>query len=152
MCIRDRTLVDDLHRWAGGHNESQSTQLYEDSMETSEMRCVDIEAPSPGQRTRGCKSVCRIRVDGHLCGARCANQATRVDGWCDWHQYRCGHPWPPAWTSPVIPGQSYDSSGSTSYPPCINFSSCGNWARGKVHCCGAWMCDACRCGCPLIDA
>ena len=145
-------LIDGLHRRGEGYNDSHPTQLYEDSMETDEIRCVDIEAPSPGQRTRGCKSVCRIRVDDHLCGAQCANRATRADGWCDWHQYRCGHPWPPAWPSPTTRGQPHVSSGSTSYPPCRNFASCGNWARDRTYCCGTWMCDTCRCGCRLIDA
>ena len=97
-------LIDDLHRWNEGHDDSHFAQLYEGSMETDEIRCVDIEAPSPGQRTRGCKSVCRMRMGDHLCGAQCANLATRADGWCDWHQYRCGHPWPPAWSSPVTRG------------------------------------------------
>ena len=153
VVLRDgHMLIDDLHRWDEGHDDSHSTRLYEGSMETDEIRCVDIEAPSPGQRTRGCKSVCRMRVDDHLCGAQCANLATRADGWCDWHQYRCGHSWPPTWSSPVTRGQSHASSGSTSYPPCSNFACCGNWARDKIHCCGTWLCDTCRCGCHLIDA
>ena len=133
-------------------------RIWTKDMEDAQGRRPIHDAPYPGHRTRGCKSVCKVRVAGKICGAQCTNQATDSDGWCNWHQYRCGHTWPPTWTpTPIHPGNrfcAHDSSllsgrdGVSSYPVCSNFRTCGNWSRGITRCCNIWMCDTCGCWCP----
>ena len=135
-------------------------------LETEESGLSTRDAPGPGQRTKGCKSVCKVRVGDRLCGAQCTNQATDPDGWCNWHQYRCGHSWPPTWApaqarpqnsrfhphslraSPSDNSLYSDRGGIPTYPACSNFQTCGNWARGITRCCNIWMCDTCGCWCP----
>ena len=115
-----------------------------------------VRAPRPGQMTRGCKSVCKVRVEGRMCGAQCANPATGPDGWCDWHQYRCGHAWPPTWDSVMRSSNRFITrdellargwSEEAPYPRCSNHAECGSWARGVTRCCDTWLCDTCGCWC-----
>ena len=137
-------VIADAEEWLRGQNSPR------------EAGSNQVRAPRPGQMTRGCKSVCKVRVEGRMCGTQCANPATGPDGWCDWHQYRCGHAWPPTWDSVTRSSNRFISrdellargwSEEAPYPRCSNHAACGSWARGVTRCCDTWLCDTCGCWC-----